>query len=72
MYAGISRQRDAPRSMLSTFFHETVDAVLQCILRFDANDGDDGALGSVKAYIGIAEEQFGTVRTGLLSFLRIP
>ncbi|CAM9698129.1 unnamed protein product, partial [Ectocarpus fasciculatus] len=41
----------------ATFFHETIEAVLKYILRFQANDGDGGALGNIKAYIGMTEEQ---------------
>lgn len=42
----------------ATFFHETIEAVLKNNLRFGANDSDGGGLGSVKAYIGMTEEQF--------------
>lgn len=39
------------------FFHETVEAILACLLRCGANDGDGGVLGKVQAYIGMTEEQ---------------
>lgn len=32
--------------------------MIKCILRFGAKDGDGGALRTVKAYIGMTEEQF--------------
>ncbi|CAB1107564.1 unnamed protein product [Ectocarpus sp. CCAP 1310/34] len=41
----------------ATFFHETMEAVVKYILRFGAKDGDGGALGNIKAYIGMTEEQ---------------
>ncbi|CAN0520851.1 unnamed protein product, partial [Ectocarpus sp. 12 AP-2014] len=34
-----------------------MEAVLKYILRFQAKDGDGGALGNIKAYIGMTEEQ---------------
>ena len=37
----------------ATFFHETLQAVLNCLLRVGAADGDGGALGKVQAYIGL-------------------
>ncbi|CAM9735414.1 unnamed protein product, partial [Ectocarpus sp. 13 AM-2016] len=39
------------------FFHATIDAVLTCLLRFGACDGDGGVLGRVKGYVGMTEEQ---------------
>ncbi|CAN0249308.1 unnamed protein product, partial [Ectocarpus fasciculatus] len=39
------------------FFHATIDAVLMCLLRFGACDGDGGVLGRVKGYVGMTEEQ---------------
>lgn len=39
------------------FFHATIDAVLTCLLRFGACDGDAGVLGRVKGYVGMTEEQ---------------
>lgn len=39
------------------FFHITIDAVMKCLLRFGAKDGDGGVLGRVKAYVGMTEEQ---------------
>ncbi|CAN0265693.1 unnamed protein product, partial [Scytosiphon promiscuus] len=39
------------------FFHIMIDAVMTCLLRFGARDGDGGVLGRVKAYIGMTEEQ---------------
>lgn len=56
----------------ASFFHETVGAVLRCILRFNANDRDDGALGSVKGYVGMTEDPFELFRTVLLRFLCTP
>ena len=35
------------------FFHATIDAVVSCLLRFGATDGDGGVLGKVKGYVGI-------------------
>ena len=37
----------------ATFFHETLQAVFNCLLRVGAADGDDGALGKMQAYIGL-------------------
>ncbi|CAN0522323.1 unnamed protein product, partial [Ectocarpus sp. 8 AP-2014] len=34
-----------------------MEAVLKYILRFGANDGDGRALGNIKAYTGMTEEQ---------------
>lgn len=39
------------------FYHSTTKAVLKCLLRFGANDGDGGVLGRVKGYVGMTEEQ---------------
>ncbi|CBJ31141.1 conserved unknown protein [Ectocarpus siliculosus] len=39
------------------FFHNTIDGVLSCLLRFGASDGDGGILGRVKGYVGMTEEQ---------------
>lgn len=39
------------------FFHLTIDAVMTCLLRFGAKDGDGGVLGRIKAYVGMTEEQ---------------
>lgn len=39
------------------FFHITIQAVLETLLRFGASDGDGGVLGRVKAYVGMTEEQ---------------
>ncbi|CAN0374470.1 unnamed protein product, partial [Pylaiella littoralis] len=39
------------------FFHITIDAVLETLLRFGAKDGDGGVLGRIKAYVGMTEEQ---------------
>ena len=52
----------------TTFFHETLQAVFDCLLRVGAADGDGGALGKVQAYIGMTEEQFRlTLHAHLLS-----
>ena len=37
----------------ATFFHETLQAVFNRLLRVGAADGDGGALGKVQAYIGL-------------------
>ena len=42
----------------ATFFHETLQAVFDCILGVGAADGDGGVLGKVQACIGMTEEQF--------------
>ncbi|CAN0560927.1 unnamed protein product, partial [Ectocarpus sp. 12 AP-2014] len=39
------------------FFHNTIDGVLSCLLRFGTSDGDGGILGRVKGYVGMTEEQ---------------
>ena len=39
------------------FYHSVIEAVLTCLLRFGAADGDGGVLGRVKGYIGMTEEQ---------------
>ncbi|CAN0217243.1 unnamed protein product [Scytosiphon promiscuus] len=39
------------------FFHTTIQAVLMCLLRFRASDGDGGVLGRIKGYVGMSEEQ---------------
>lgn len=47
--------RDPVASAL--FYHAMIDAVLSCLLRFGASDGDGGILGRVKGYVGMTEEQ---------------
>ena len=42
----------------ATFFHETQQAVFNCLLRVRAANDDGGALGKVKAYIGKTAWQF--------------
>ena len=37
----------------ATFFHETLQAVFNCLLRVGAADDDGGALGKVQAYIDV-------------------
>ena len=37
----------------ATFFHDTPQAVFNCLLMVGAADGDGGALGEVQAYIGL-------------------
>eukprot|EP00903_Cladosiphon_okamuranus_P018114 g16669.t1 len=39
------------------FYHAVTEAVLKCLLRFGAKDGDGGLLGRVKGYVGMTEEQ---------------
>ncbi|CAB1112810.1 unnamed protein product [Ectocarpus sp. CCAP 1310/34] len=39
------------------FYHNTIQGVLTCLLRFGASDGDGGVLGRVKGYVGMTEEQ---------------
>ena len=39
------------------FYHAMIDAVVSCLLRFGATDGDGGVLGRVKGYVGMTEEQ---------------
>lgn len=39
------------------FFHNTIDAVLTCLLRFGASDEDGGVFGRIRAYVGVTEEQ---------------
>ncbi|CAB1108241.1 unnamed protein product [Ectocarpus sp. CCAP 1310/34] len=38
-------------------YHSVTDAVLTCLLRFDARDGDGGVLERVKGYLGMTKEQ---------------
>ncbi|CAN0317457.1 unnamed protein product, partial [Scytosiphon promiscuus] len=47
--------RDPVASAL--FYHAMIDAVLTCLFRFGASDGDGGILGRVKGYVGMTEEQ---------------
>eukprot|EP00903_Cladosiphon_okamuranus_P013925 g12952.t1 len=39
------------------FYHAVTEAVLKCLLRFGAKDGDGGVLDRVKGYVGMTEEQ---------------
>ncbi|CAN0223398.1 unnamed protein product, partial [Scytosiphon promiscuus] len=47
--------RDPVASAL--FYHAMIEAVVSCLLRFGASDGDGGVLGRVKGYVGMTEEQ---------------
>ena len=42
----------------ATFFHETLQAIFDSLLRVGAANGDGGALGKMQAYISMTEERF--------------